>query len=222
MIQSIFKEIDAHMGLWFIPQSNLGFNRVNNSIEIFSITNMKVIGIIDKTDSGENITITFSYYGIDSEKLFIPLIKEFFFKNFNCTNINIVENGGEKINSVISIYDDSCKLSELLRFYNIPEDILYHLLSNEERTYIEYIKDKKILDSILNIDKEDINILREVTTNRINVIQSEVDEFEKKNSKNINYLNNLHIISNEDILSNLLSLFIQQIDWRKESILFKL
>ena len=220
MIQSIFKEIDARMGLWFIPQSNLGFNRVNNSIEIFSITNMKVIGIIDETDSGENITITFSHYGIDSEKLFIPLIKEFFFKNFNCTNINIVENGGEKINSVISIYDDSCKLSELLRFYNIPEDILYHLLSNEERTYIEYIKDKKILDSILNIDKEDINILREVTTNRINVIQSEVDKFEKKNSKNTNYLSNLHIISNEDVLSNLLSLFIQQIDWRKESILF--
>lgn len=216
MIRSIFKEIDAHMGLWFIPQSNLGFNRVNDSIEIFSITNMRVIGIIN---SGENITITFSHYGINGEKLFIPIIKEFFFKYFNYTSINIVENGGEKINSVISINDDNRKLSELLRFYNIPRSRLYHLLSNEERTYIEYIKDKKILDSILNIDKEDINILREVTINRINVIQSEVDKFEKKNLKNINYLNNLHIISNEDILSNLLSLLIQQVDWRKEKIL---
>ena len=63
MIQSILKEIDAHMGLWFIPQSNLVFNDNNDIVEIGSITDFKVIGVIDKNDiSGENITSILSLW----------------------------------------------------------------------------------------------------------------------------------------------------------------
>ena len=48
MIQSIFKEIDAHMGLWFVPQFNLLFNDADGIIEIASIINLRVIGTIDR------------------------------------------------------------------------------------------------------------------------------------------------------------------------------
>ena len=60
MIQSIFKEIDAHMGLWFVPQFNLLFNDADGIIEIASIINLRVIGTIDKKKCSENITIAFS------------------------------------------------------------------------------------------------------------------------------------------------------------------
>ena len=80
MIQSIFKEIDAHMGLWFVPQFNLLFNDADGIIEIASIINLRVIGTIDKKKCSENITIAFSKYGMKTTDLFVPLIREFFFR----------------------------------------------------------------------------------------------------------------------------------------------
>ena len=196
MIQSILKEIDAHMGLWFIPQSNLVFNDNNDIVEIGSITDFKVIGVIDKNDiSGENITIAFSHYGLDSENLFIHLIKEFFFNEFG--------------------KEDESKLSLILKFYGIDKSQLSSLVNNEERTYFEYVKDKNLLSSILNIDREDINILREVTTNRVLVIEQVITDFLRANSSNENYLANLKSIANEsDWYSELISLLVRQINWR--------
>lgn len=216
MIQSILKEIDAHMGLWFIPQSNLVFNDNNDIVEIASITDFKVIGVIDKNDiSGENITIAFSHYGLDSENLFIHLIKEFFFNEFDIEEI-IIKEGEENINRSLYIQEeDESKLSLILKFYGIDKSQLSSLVNNEERTYFEYIKDKNLLSSILNIDREDINILREVTTNRVLVIEQVITDFLKANSGNENYLANLKSIANEsDWYSELISLLVRQINWR--------
>jgi hypothetical protein len=216
MIQSILKEIDAHMGLWFIPQSNLVFNDNNDIVEIGSITDFKVIGVIDKNDiSGENITIAFSHYGLDSENLFIHLIKEFFFNEFSIEEI-IIKEGEENINRSLYIQEeDDSKLSLILKFYGIDKSQLSSLVNNEERTYFEYIKDKNLLSSILNIDREDINILREVTTNRVLVIEQVITDFLKENSGNENYLKNLESIANEsDWYSELISLLVRQINWR--------
>ena len=216
MIQSILKEIDAHMGLWFIPQSNLVFNDNNSIVEIASITDFKVIGVIDKNDiSGENITIAFSHYGLDSENLFIHLIKEFFFNEFGIREI-IIKEGEENINRSLYIQEeDDSKLSLILSFYGIDKSQLSSLVNNEERTYFEYVKDKKLLSSILNIDREDINILREVTANRIQVIEQTVEDFLRVNSDNKNYLTNLESIANEsDWYSELISLLVRQINWR--------
>lgn len=216
MIQSILKEIDAHMGLWFIPQSNLVFNDNNDIVEIGSITDFKVIGVIDKNDiSGENITIAFSHYGLDSENLFIHLIKEFFFNEFGIEEI-VIKEGEENINRSLHIQEeDDGKLSLILKFYGIDKSQLSSLVNNEERTYFEYIKDKNLLSSILNIDREDINILREVTTNRVLVIEQVVTDFLKANSDNENYLTNLKSIANEsDWYSELISLLVRQINWR--------
>lgn len=216
MIQSILKEIDAHMGLWFIPQSNLVFNDNNDIVEIASITDFKVIGIIDKNDiSGENITIAFSHYGLNSENLFIYLIKEFFFNEFGIEEI-IIKEGEENINRSLYIQEeDDSKLSLILKFYGIDKSQLSSLVTNEERTYFEYVKDKNLLSSILNIDREDINILREVTTNRVLVIEQVITDFLKINSGNENYLKNLESIANEsDWYSELISLLVQQINWR--------
>lgn len=216
MIQSILKEIDAHMGLWFIPQSNLVFNDNNDVVEIASITDFKVIGVIDKNDiSGENITIAFSHYGLDSEKLFIHLIKEFFFNEFGIEEI-IIKEGEENINRSLYIQEeDESKLSLILKFYGIDKSQLSSLVNNEERTYFEYVKDKNLLSSILNIDREDINILREVTTNRVLVIEQVITDFLKANSGNENYLTNLKSIANEsDWYSELISLLVRQINWR--------
>lgn len=216
MIQSILKEIDAHMGLWFIPQSNLVFNDNNSVVEIASITDFKVIGVIDKNDiSGENITIAFSHYGLDSENLFIHLIKEFFFNEFGIEEI-IIKEGEENINRSLYIQEeDESKLSLILKFYGIDKSQLSSLVNNEERTYFEYVKDKNLLSSILNIDREDINILREVTTNRVLVIEQVITDFLKENSGNENYLTNLKSIANEsDWYSELISLLVRQINWR--------
>lgn len=216
MIQSILKEIDTHMGLWFIPQSNLVFNDNNDIVEIGSITDFKVIGIIDKNDiSGENITIAFSHYGLDSENLFIHLIKEFFFNEFGIEEI-IIKEGEENINRSLCIQEeDESKLSLILKFYGIDKSQLSSLVNNEERTYFEYIKDKNLLSSILNIDREDINILREVTTNRVLVIEQVITDFLRVNSGNVNYLTNLKSIANEsDWYSELISLLVRQINWR--------
>lgn len=216
MMQSILKEIDAHMGLWFIPQSNLVFNDNYNVVEIASITDFKIIGVIDKNDiSGENITIAFSHYGLDSENLFIHLIKEFFFNEFGIEEI-IIKEGEENINRSLYIQEeDESKLSLILKFYGIDKSQLSSLVNNEERTYFEYIKDKNLLSSILNIDREDINILREVTTNRVLVIEQVITDFLKANSGNENYLSNLKSIANEsDWYSELISLLVRQINWR--------
>lgn len=216
MIQSILKRIDAHMGLWFIPQSNLVFNDNNDIVEIGSITDFKVIGIIDKNDiSGENITIAFSHYGLDSENLFIHLIKEFFFNEFSIEEI-IIKEGEENINRSLYIQEeDESKLSLILKFYGIDKSQLSSLVNNEERTYFEYVKDKNLLSSILNIDREDINILREVTTNRVLVIEQVIADFLRVNSGNENYLKNLEAIANEsDWYSELISLLVRQINWR--------
>lgn len=216
MMQSILKEIDAHMGLWFIPQSNLVFNDNNDIVEIGSITDFKVIGVIDKNDiSGENITIAFSHYGLDSENLFIHLIKKFFFNEFGIEEI-VIKEGEENINRSLYIQEeDEGKLSLILKFYGIDKSQLSSLVNNEERTYFEYIKDKNLLSSILNIDREDINILREVTTNRVLVIEQVVTDFLRVNSGNENYLTNLKSIANEsDWYSELISLLVRQINWR--------
>lgn len=216
MMQSILKEIDAHMGLWFIPQSNLVFNDNYNVVEIGSITDFKVIGIIDKNDiSGENITIAFSHYGLDSENLFIHLIKEFFFNEFGIEEI-VIKEGEENINRSLYIQEeDDSKLSLILKFYGIDKSQLSSLVNNEERTYFEYVKDKNLLSSILNIDREDINILREVTTNRVQVIEQVITDFLRINSSNKNYIANLKSIANEsDWYSELISLLVRQINWR--------
>ena len=216
MMQSILKEIDAHMGLWFIPQSNLVFNDNYNVVEIASITDFKIIGVIDKNDiSGENITIAFSHYGLDSENLFIHLIKEFFFNEFGIEEI-VIKEGEENINRSLYIQkEDISKLSLILNFYGIDKSQLFSLVNNEERTYFEYVKDKKLLSSILNIDREDINILREVTANRIQVIEQTVTDFLRVNSGNENYIANLKSIANEsDWFSELISLLVRQINWR--------
>ena len=216
MIQSILKEIDAHMGLWFIPQSNLVFNDNNDIVEIASITDFKIIGVIDKNDiSGENITIAFSHYGLDSENLFIHLIKEFFFNEFNIEEI-VIKEGEENINRSLYIQEeDNDKLSMILKFYGIDKSQLSSLVTNEERTYFEYVKDKNLLSSILNIDREDINILREVTTNRVQVIEQVITDFLRINSSNKNYIANLKSIANEsDWYSELISLLVRQINWR--------
>lgn len=216
MIQSILKRIDAHMGLWFIPQSNLVFNDNNSVVEIGSITDFKVIGVIDKNDiSGENITIAFSHYGLDSENLFIHLIKEFFFNEFGIEEI-VIKEGEENINRSLYIQEeDESKLSLILKFYGIDKSQLSSLVNNEERTYFEYVKDKNLLSFILNIDREDINILREVTTNRVLVIEQVITDFLRVNSGNENYLKNLESIANEsDWYSELISLLVRQINWR--------
>lgn len=216
MIQSVLKRIDAHMGLWFIPQFNLVFNDNNDIVEIASITDFKVIGVIDKTNiSDENITIAFSHYGLNSENLFIHLIKEFFFNEFNIEEI-VIKEGEENINRSLYIQEeDSDKLSLILKFYGIDKSQLSSLVTNEERTYFEYIKDKNLLSSILNIDREDINILREVTTNRVQVIEQVITDFLRINSSNKNYIANLKSIANEsDWYSELISLLVRQINWR--------
>lgn len=216
MIQSILKRIDAHMGLWFIPQFNLVFNDNNDIVEIASITDFKVIGVIDKNNiSDENITIAFSHYGLNSENLFIHLIKEFFFNEFGIEEI-IIKEGEENINRSLYIQEeDDSKLSLILKFYGIDKSQLSSLVTNEERTYFEYIKDKNLLSSILNIDREDINILREVTTNRVQVIEQVVNDFLRINSGNENYITNLKSIANEsDWYSELISLLVRQINWR--------
>lgn len=216
MIQSVLKRIDAHMGLWFIPQFNLVFNDNNDIVEIASITDFKVIGVIDKNNiSDENITIAFSHYGLNSENLFIHLIKEFFFNEFGIEEI-VIKEGEENINRSLYIQEeDESKLSLILKFYGIDKSQLSSLVTNEERTYFEYIKDKNLLSSILNIDREDINILREVTTNRVQVIEQVVNDFLRINSSNKNYIVNLKSIANEsDWYSELISLLVQQINWR--------
>lgn len=216
MIQSVLKRIDAHMGLWFIPQFNLVFNDNNDIVEIASITDFKVIGVIDKNNiSDENITIAFSHYGLNSENLFIHLIKEFFFNEFGIEEI-IIKEGEENINRSLYIQEeDDSKLSLILKFYGIDKSQLSSLVTNEERTYFEYIKDKNLLSSILNIDREDINILREVTTNRVQVIEQVVNDFLRINSSNKNYIVNLKSIANEsDWYSELISLLVRQINWR--------
>lgn len=216
MIQSVLKRIDAHMGLWFIPQFNLVFNDNNDIVEIASITDFKVIGVIDKTNiSDENITIAFSHYGLNSENLFIHLIKEFFFNEFGIEEI-VIKEGEENINRSLYIQEeDDSKLSLILKFYGIDKSQLSSLVNNEERTYFEYVKDKNLLSSILNIDREDINILREVTTNRVLVIEQVITDFLRVNSGNENYLKNLESIANEsDWYSELISLLVRQINWR--------
>ena len=216
MIQSVLKRIDAHMGLWFIPQFNLVFNDNNDIVEIASITDFKVIGVIDKNNiSDENITIAFSHYGLNSENLFIHLIKEFFFNEFNIEEI-VIKEGEENINRSLYIQEeDDSKLSLILKFYGIDKSQLSSLVTNEERTYFEYIKDKNLLSSILNIDREDINILREVTTNRVQVIEQVVNDFLRINASNENYITNLKSIANEsDWYSELISLLVRQINWR--------
>ena len=216
MIQSVLKRIDAHMGLWFIPQFNLVFNDNNDIVEIASITDFKVIGVIDKNDiSDENITIAFSHYGLNSENLFIHLIKEFFFNEFGIEEI-VIKEGEENINRSLYIQEeDDSKLSLILKFYGIDKSQLSSLVTNEERTYFEYIKDKNLLSSILNIDREDINILREVTTNRVQVIEQVMTDFLRINSSNKNYIANLKSIANEsDWYSELISLLVRQINWR--------
>lgn len=216
MIQSVLKRIDAHMGLWFIPQFNLVFNDNNDIVEIASITDFKVIGVIDKNNiSDENITIAFSHYGLNSENLFIHLIKEFFFNEFGIEEI-VIKEGEENINRSLYIQEeDESKLSLILKFYGIDKSQLSSLVTNEERTYFEYIKDKNLLSSILNIDREDINILREVTTNRVQVIEQVVNDFLGINSSNKNYIVNLKSIANEsDWYSELISLLVRQINWR--------
>lgn len=216
MIQSVLKRIDAHMGLWFIPQFNLVFNDNNDIVEIASITDFKVIGVIDKNNiSDENITIEFSHYGLNSENLFIHLIKEFFFNEFNIEEI-VIKEGEENINRSLYIQEeDDSKLSLILKFYGINKSQLSSLVTNEERTYFEYIKDKNLLSSILNIDREDINILREVTTNRVQVIEQVITDFLRINSSNKNYIANLKSIANEsDWYSELISLLVRQINWR--------
>ena len=216
MIQSVLKRIDAHMGLWFIPQFNLIFNDNNDIVEIASITDFKVIGVIDKINiSDENITIAFSHYGLNSENLFIHLIKEFFFNEFGIEEI-IIKEGEENINRSLYIREeDDSKLSLILKFYGIDKSQLSSLVTNEERTYFEYIKDKNLLSSILNIDREDINILREVTTNRVQVIEQVITDFLRINSSNKNYIANLKSIANEsDWYSELISLLVRQINWR--------
>lgn len=216
MIQSILKRIDAHMGLWFIPQFNLVFNDNNDIVEIASITDFKVIGVIDKNNiSDENITISFSHYGLNSENLFIHLIKEFFFNEFGIEEI-VIKEGEENINRSLYIQEeDDSKLSLILKFYGIDKSQLSSLVTNEERTYFEYIKDKNLLSSILNIDREDINILREVTTNRVQVIEQVITDFLRINSSNKNYIANLKSIANEsDWYSELISLLVRQINWR--------
>ena len=216
MIQSVLKRIDAHMGLWFIPQFNLVFNDNNDIVEIASITDFKVIGVIDKNNiSDENITIAFSHYGLNSENLFIHLIKEFFFNEFNIEEI-VIKEGEENINRSLYIQEeDDSKLSLILKFYGINKSQLSSLVTNEERTYFEYIKDKNLLSSILNIDREDINILREVTTNRVQVIEQVITDFLRINSSNKNYIANLKSIANEsDWYSELISLLVRQINWR--------
>lgn len=216
MIQSVLKRIDAHMGLWFIPQFNLVFNDNNDIVEIASITDFKVIGVIDKNNiSDENITIAFSHYGLNSESLFIHLIKEFFFNEFGIEEI-VIKEGEENINRSLYIQEeDNDKLSMVLKFYGIDKSQLSSLVTNEERTYFEYIKDKNLLSSILNIDREDINILREVTTNRVQVIEQVITDFLRINSSNKNYIANLKSIANEsDWYSELISLLVRQINWR--------
>lgn len=216
MIQSVLKRIDAHMGLWFIPQFNLVFNDNNDIVEIASITDFKVIGVIDKNNiSDENITIAFSHYGLNSENLFIHLIKEFFFNEFGIEEI-VIKEGEENINRSLYIQEeDDSKLSLILNFYGINKSQLSSLVTNEERTYFEYINDKNLLSSILNIDREDINILREVTTNRVQVIEQVITDFLRANSGNENYLTNLKSIANEsDWYSELISLLVRQINWR--------
>lgn len=216
MIQSVLKRIDAHMGLWFIPQFNLVFNDNNDIVEIASITDFKVIGVIDKNNiSDENITIAFSHYGLNSENLFIHLIKEFFFNEFGIEEI-VIKEGEENINRSLYIQEeDESKLSLILKFYWIDKSQLSSLVTNEERTYFEYIKDKNLLSSILNIDREDINILREVTTNRVQVIEQVITDFLRINSSNKNYIANLKSIANEsDWYSELISLLVRQINWR--------
>ena len=216
MIQSVLKRIDAHMGLWFIPQFNLVFNDNNDIVEIASITDFKVIGVIDKTNiSDENITIAFSHYGLNSENLFIHLIKEFFFNEFGIEEI-VIKEGEENINRSLYIQEeDDSKLSLILKFYGIDKSQLSSLVTNEERTYFEYIKDKNLLSSILNIDREDINILREVTTNRVQVIEQVITDFLRINSSNKDYIANLKSIANEsDWYSELISLLVRQINWR--------
>jgi hypothetical protein len=216
MIQSVLKRIDAHMGLWFIPQFNLVFNDNNDIVEIASITDFKVIGVIDKNNiSDENITIAFSHYGLNSENLFIHLIKEFFFNEFGIEEI-IIKEGEENINRSLYIQEeDDSKLSLILKFYGIDKSQLSSLVTNEERTYFEYIKDKNLLSSILNIDREDINILREVTTNRVQVIEQVITDFLRMNGSNKNYIANLKSIANEsDWYSELISLLVRQINWR--------
>ena len=216
MIQSVLKRIDAHMGLWFIPQFNLVFNDNNDIVEIASITDFKVIGVIDKNNiSDENITIAFSHYGLNSENLFIHLIKEFFFNEFGIEEI-VIKEGEENINRSLYIQEeDNDKLSLILKFYGIDKSQLSSLVTNEERTYFEYIKDKNLLSSILNIDREDINILREVTTNRVQVIEQVITDFLRINSGNENYITNLKSIANEsDWYSELISLLVRQINWR--------
>lgn len=216
MIQSVLKRIDAHMGLWFIPQFNLVFNDNSDIVEIASITDFKVIGVIDKNNiSDENITIAFSHYGLNSENLFIHLIKEFFFNEFGIEEI-IIKEGEENINRSLYIQEeDDSKLSLILKFYGIDKSQLSSLVTNEERTYFEYIKDKNLLSSILNIDREDINILREVTTNRVQVIEQVMTDFLRINSSNKNYIANLKSIANEsDWYSELISLLVRQINWR--------
>jgi len=216
MIQSVLKRIDAHMGLWFIPQFNLVFNDNNDIVEIASITDFKVIGVIDKNNiSDENITIAFSHYGLNSENLFIHLIKEFFFNEFGIEEI-VIKEGEENINRSLYIQEeDDSKLSLILKFYGIDKSQLSSLVTNEERTYFEYIKDKNLLSSILNIDREDINILREVTTNRVQVIEQAITDFLRINNSNKNYIANLKSIANEsDWYSELISLLVRQINWR--------
>lgn len=216
MIQSVLKRIDAHMGLWFIPQFNLVFNDNSDIVEIASITDFKVIGVIDKNNiSDENITIAFSHYGLNSENLFIHLIKEFFFNEFGIEEI-VIKEGEENINRSLYIQEeDDSKLSLILKFYGIDKSQLSSLVTNEERTYFEYIKDKNLLSSILNIDREDINILREVTTNRVQVIEQVITDFLRINSSNKNYIANLKSIANEsDWYSELISLLVRQINWR--------
>lgn len=216
MIQSVLKRIDAHMGLWFIPQFNLVFNDNNDIVEIASITDFKVIGVIDKNNiSDENITIAFSHYGLNSENLFIHLIKEFFFNEFGIEEI-VIKEDEENINRSLYIQEeDDSKLSLILKFYGIDKSQLSSLVTNEERTYFEYIKDKNLLSSILNIDREDINILREVTTNRVQVIEQVITDFLRINSSNKNYIANLKSIANEsDWYSELISLLVRQINWR--------
>lgn len=216
MIQSVLKRIDAHMGLWFIPQFNLVFNDNNDIVEIASITDFKVIGVIDKNNiSDENITIAFSHYGLNSENLFIHLIKEFFFNEFGIEEI-VIKEGEENINRSLYIQEeDDSKLSLILKFYGINKSQLSSLVTNEERTYFEYVKDKNLLSSILNIDREDINILREVTTNRVQVIEQVITDFLRINGSNENYIANLKSIANEsDWYSELISLLVRQINWR--------
>ena len=194
MIQSIFfKEIDAHMGLWFVPQFNLLFNDADGIIEIASIINLRVIGTIDKKKCSENITIAFSKYGMKTTDLFVPLIREFFFR-----------------------YCDD-RYVFILQFFKLPENSLTDLVSNEERTYFEYQNDIKIIESIRHMDREDINILRDVTNNRIMVIESEIESFIQKNMdlENYDYLTSLRTVGKSNWFANILSLLVQHIDWRK-------